>query len=167
MESSTSAASALFRGISNTFDSPFARRFSTATLHSIIQPGDASARALLEGFRRITFDSNNNLTDWLSSYWPALCRNKTAYTTDTLRQIAEDNQLDWRNSRSPTPGSVTPTTVMTSTDPSPGAANRRGSVLITPGVSMTRSRSSAASNAGSRKTGNRSRNDSIRATGGR
>jgi hypothetical protein len=58
-------------------------------------PGDASARALLEGFRRITFDSNNNLTDWLSSYWPALCRNKTAYTTDTMRQIAEDNQLDW------------------------------------------------------------------------
>jgi len=31
------AASALFRGISNTFDSPFARRFSTATLHTIIQ----------------------------------------------------------------------------------------------------------------------------------
>ena len=58
-------------------------------------PGDASARALLEGFRRITFDSNNNLTDWLSSYWPALCRNKIAYTTDTMRQIAEDNQLDW------------------------------------------------------------------------
>ena len=58
-------------------------------------PGEASARALLEGFRRITFDSNNNLTDWLSSYWPALCRNKTAYTTDTMRQIAEDNQLDW------------------------------------------------------------------------
>jgi hypothetical protein len=58
-------------------------------------PGDASARALLEGFRRITFDSNNNLTDWLSSYWPALCRNKTEYTTDTMRQIAEDNQLDW------------------------------------------------------------------------
>ncbi|MGB5443294.1 MAG: SEC-C metal-binding domain-containing protein, partial [Gammaproteobacteria bacterium] len=58
-------------------------------------PGDASARALLEGFRRITFDRNNNLTDWLSSYWPALCRNKTSYTTDTMRQIAEDNQLDW------------------------------------------------------------------------
>ena len=58
-------------------------------------PGDASARALLEGFRRITFDSNNNLTDWFSSYWPALCRNKTAYTTDAMRQIAEDNQLDW------------------------------------------------------------------------
>jgi len=58
-------------------------------------PGDASARALLEGFRRITFDSNNNLTDWLSSYWPALCRNKTAYTTDTMRQIAENTQLDW------------------------------------------------------------------------
>ena len=58
-------------------------------------PGEASARALLEGFRRITFDSNNDLTDWLSSYWPALCRNKTGYTADTMRQIAEDNQLDW------------------------------------------------------------------------
>ena len=58
-------------------------------------PGEASATALLEGFRRITFDSNNNLTDWLSSYWPALCRNKTAYTTDCMRQIAEDHQLDW------------------------------------------------------------------------
>ena len=58
-------------------------------------PGEASASALLEGFRRITFDSNNNLSDWLSGYWPALCRNKTAYTTDTMRQIAEDNQLDW------------------------------------------------------------------------
>lgn len=58
-------------------------------------PGDASASALLEGFRRITFDSNNNLTGWLSSYWPALCRNKTGSTTDSMRQIAEDNQLDW------------------------------------------------------------------------
>ena len=68
-------------------------------LHTIfilgLIPGEASAKALLEGFRRITFDSNNNLTDWLSSYWPALCRNKTSYTTDSMRQIAEDNQLDW------------------------------------------------------------------------
>jgi hypothetical protein len=68
-------------------------------LHSIfilgLIPGETSAKALLEGFRRTTFDSNNNLTDWLSSYWPTLCRNKTGYTTDTMRQIAEDNQLDW------------------------------------------------------------------------
>ena len=68
-------------------------------LHTIfilgLIPGEASARALLEGYRRITFDSNNNLADWLSGYWPALCRNKTGYTTDGMRQIAEDNQLDW------------------------------------------------------------------------
>jgi uncharacterized protein YecA (UPF0149 family) len=68
-------------------------------LHAIfilgLIPGEASARALLEGYRRITFDSNNNLADWLSGYWPALCRNKTAYTTDSMRQIAADNQLDW------------------------------------------------------------------------
>jgi uncharacterized protein YecA (UPF0149 family) len=68
-------------------------------LHAIfilgLIPGEASARALLEGYRRITFDSNNSLADWLSGYWPALCRNKTGYTTDSMRQIAEDNQLDW------------------------------------------------------------------------
>jgi hypothetical protein len=68
-------------------------------LHTIfilgLIPGEASAKALLEGFRRITFDSNNNLTNWLSGYWPALCRNKTGDTTDSMRQIAEDNQLDW------------------------------------------------------------------------
>jgi hypothetical protein len=68
-------------------------------LHTIfilgLIPGEASARALLEGYRRITFDSNNNLADWLSGYWPALCRNKTRYTTDSMRQIAEDNLLDW------------------------------------------------------------------------
>jgi len=68
-------------------------------LHTIfilgLIPGEASAKALLEGFRRITFENNNTLIDWLSSYWPALCRNKTGYTTDSMRKIAEDNQLDW------------------------------------------------------------------------
>ena len=58
-------------------------------------PGEASARALLKGFRRITYDRNNNLTDWFSGYWPALCRNKTEYTTSPMRQIAEDKELDW------------------------------------------------------------------------
>jgi hypothetical protein len=58
-------------------------------------PGEASAKALLDGFRRITFDSNNNLTDWVSGHWPALCRNKTEYTTIPMLRIAEDRELDW------------------------------------------------------------------------
>ena len=58
-------------------------------------PGEASARALLDGFRRITFDSENSLADWISGYWPALCRNKTEYTTVPMRQIAEDGELHW------------------------------------------------------------------------
>jgi hypothetical protein len=58
-------------------------------------PGEASARALLDGFRRTTCDSNDNLADWVSGYWPALCRNKTEYTTGPMMQIAEDRELDW------------------------------------------------------------------------
>jgi hypothetical protein len=58
-------------------------------------PGEASATALLYGFRRITFDSNNNLAEWVAGYWPALCRNKTEYTTAPMLKIAEDRELDW------------------------------------------------------------------------
>ena len=58
-------------------------------------PGEASARALLYAFRRITFDKDDNLSDWLSSYWPALCRNKREFTTKPLRQIAEDVEAGW------------------------------------------------------------------------
>jgi SEC-C motif/Uncharacterised protein family (UPF0149) len=71
-----------------------------ALLHAVfilgLIPGDVSAQALLEGFRRITFDAHgNNLADWLSGYWPALCRNKSDYTTEPLRRIAEERALDW------------------------------------------------------------------------
>lgn len=58
-------------------------------------PGEASANALLEGFRRINFDSNNNFTDWFSGNWPALCRNKIGYIRAPMREIALDRQLGW------------------------------------------------------------------------
>jgi uncharacterized protein YecA (UPF0149 family) len=71
-----------------------------ALLHAVFIlghiPGDLSAQALLEGFRRITSDAHgNDLADWLAGYWPALCRNKSEYTTEPLRRIAQDRALDW------------------------------------------------------------------------
>ena len=70
-----------------------------ALLHAVfilgLVPGEASAQALLDAFRRITFDENNDLSDWLSSCWPALCRDKMEYTTAPLKQIAENPELRW------------------------------------------------------------------------
>jgi len=58
-------------------------------------PGEASALSLLGAFRRITFDESNNLTDWVSSGWPALCLNKVEFTTAPMQQIAENANLRW------------------------------------------------------------------------
>jgi hypothetical protein len=70
-----------------------------ALLHAVhilgLIPGEASAEALLDAFRRINYDENSNLPDWLSACWPALCKNKTEYTTAPLRQIAENQELRW------------------------------------------------------------------------
>jgi hypothetical protein len=70
-----------------------------ALLHAIfilgLMPGEAAAEALLLGFRKVTFDENNDLSDWLSGYWPALCRHKTGFTTAPLKEIAEDRNLGW------------------------------------------------------------------------
>ncbi len=68
-------------------------------LHAIfilgLIPGEASAQSLLDAFRRTTFDENDNLSDWLSSYWPALCRDKMEFTTAPLQQIAENSDMYW------------------------------------------------------------------------
>jgi len=68
-------------------------------LHGIFILGlirsDAAAQALLEGFRRITFARDHGLADWVAGYWPTLFRKTAEHTTDTLRQIAEDRNLDW------------------------------------------------------------------------
>lgn len=68
-------------------------------LHAILIlgliPGEASAESLLDAFRRVTVDGDNDLSDWLSSCWPALCRNKTDFTTVSLQHIAEDRSLRW------------------------------------------------------------------------
>jgi hypothetical protein len=70
-----------------------------ALLHSIfilgLIPGEGAAEALLEGFRRVTFYNDNDLSDWVSGYWPALFRNKSEYAAGPLRAIAEDRQLGW------------------------------------------------------------------------
>jgi len=70
-----------------------------ALIHAVmilgLIPGEASADGLLKAFERITFDSNNNLADWFSGSWAALFRNKTCITTEPMRQIAENNELDW------------------------------------------------------------------------
>jgi Uncharacterised protein family (UPF0149)/SEC-C motif len=58
-------------------------------------PGEASAKSLLDAFRRITFGEDSNLSDWLSSCWPALCRDKKAFTTVQLRQVAENPDVRW------------------------------------------------------------------------
>ena len=66
-----------------------------ATMILGLIPGEDSARALLYAFRRITVDQSGGLLDWVSSSWPALCRNKKAYTTAPLKQIAEDKKMLW------------------------------------------------------------------------
>jgi hypothetical protein len=70
-----------------------------ALLHAIfilgLIPGEASAQALLGAFRRVNCAEHDSLRDWLSAYWPALCRNKTEYTTNTLRQLADDRDMRW------------------------------------------------------------------------
>jgi len=70
-----------------------------ALLHAVhilgLIPGEASAEALLGAFRRINFDENSNLSDWLSAYWPALCQNKIEFTTTPLREIAQDPKRPW------------------------------------------------------------------------
>ena len=62
-------------------------------LHAIfilgLIPGEASAHALLQAFRRLYHDSESDMTDWFSACWPALCRNKMAHTTGPMRQIAD------------------------------------------------------------------------------
>jgi hypothetical protein len=68
-------------------------------LHAIfilgLIPGEASAQSLLDAFRRVTFDDNNNLSDWLSPYWPALCRDKLKLMAVPLQQIAENPGVRW------------------------------------------------------------------------
>ena len=70
-----------------------------ALLHAVhilgLIPGEASADALLGAFRRINFEEYNDLSDWLSTHWPALCQNKTEFTSTPLRQIAEDHTIRW------------------------------------------------------------------------
>ena len=58
-------------------------------------PGEASALTLLDAFRRINYEENNDLSDWLSSCWPALCRDKMEFTTVPLQRVAEDQDLRW------------------------------------------------------------------------
>jgi hypothetical protein len=56
-----------------------------ALLHAIfilgLMPGEKAAETLLLAFRMVTFDENNDLSDWLSPYWPTLCRGKSEFTT--------------------------------------------------------------------------------------
>ncbi len=70
-----------------------------ALLHAIfilgLIPGETAATALLAGFRRVTFDWENHLADWISGYWHALCRNKSDYTAEPMREIALDQSLSW------------------------------------------------------------------------
>ena len=70
-----------------------------ALLHAVhilgLIPGEAAAKALLDAFQRINFDADNNLSDWLSACWPALCQNKRDYTTAPLKSIAENCKIRW------------------------------------------------------------------------
>jgi len=71
-----------------------------ANLHALmilgLMPGRTAAEALLEGFRQITFDETEVLSNRLSGAWPALCRNKREYTTATMAAIADDASLTWQ-----------------------------------------------------------------------
>lgn len=60
-------------------------------------PGQASAEAMLVGFRHMAtmFEDDNPLWDWLSGYWPALFRNKREHALPALRAIAEDPRQNW------------------------------------------------------------------------
>jgi hypothetical protein len=60
-----------------------------------LMPGEESARVLLGAFRRITFHEYGDLSDWLSSAWPALFRNKPHFATAQIRLIAESATVGW------------------------------------------------------------------------
>ena len=70
-----------------------------ALLHAVfilgLIDGEAAASALLVAFRRIAYDSDGQLADWVSASWPALLHNKIEFTTGPMRRIAEDPGNAW------------------------------------------------------------------------
>ncbi len=59
-----------------------------------LMSGERAAEALVEVFTRV-HEQDADVVEWLSGYWPALCRNKTAHTAEPMRRIAEDQRLHW------------------------------------------------------------------------
>ena len=57
-----------------------------------LMSGPGVAEALLETFLRV--DEDEDLTDWLAGYWPALFRRSFEHATEPLRGIADDADRD-------------------------------------------------------------------------
>lgn len=70
-----------------------------AKLHAVhilgAVPGRAAAEALLAVMRAMQTYPNDDLWDWLASYWAALFRNKREYAAAGLSAVAFDTAADW------------------------------------------------------------------------
>jgi hypothetical protein len=58
-------------------------------------PGDRAGFLLCTLMRRIEQANDENLQSWLSSYWPALLRNKPDAVESALRELTQDRGIDW------------------------------------------------------------------------
>ena len=58
-------------------------------------PGESAGLALTEFMRRMAYEGDDDLQDWLAGYWPALFANKADSAVSVLRALCEDRSLDW------------------------------------------------------------------------
>ncbi len=58
-------------------------------------PTESAGRLLLDMMRRMSQEEDDNLQDWLAGHWSALFQNKPASLMPALRELCEDNSLDW------------------------------------------------------------------------
>lgn len=58
-------------------------------------PSERAGLLLVKFMRRMSQEEDHDLQDWLASYWPALFRNKPETVLPVLRELAEDQAVDW------------------------------------------------------------------------
>ena len=58
-------------------------------------PTEAAGLLLASHMRAMSTHDDENLQEWLSSYWPALFRNKPPSVLPLVRAIVEDRSLEW------------------------------------------------------------------------
>lgn len=58
-------------------------------------PSEAAGLALVKFMRRMSYDEDADLQDWLISDWPALFQNKPTSVLPELLYLCEDRTMDW------------------------------------------------------------------------